>query len=114
MWHEVSRFEMEQLRIYLAAKDAEMRELRGTLGSTALRLESETTELWGRLERERLRRQEVEQLFGNLHTNHYGSVGVFRDVYRQINEDMDVFGLQSFVPYSAFDEGKLNHLTFFF
>lgn len=27
---------------------------------------------------------------------------------------MDVLSLQPFVPFSAFDKGKLNHLTFFF
>lgn len=71
-------------------------------------------ELKGKLEMERLRRREVEQLFARLHADHYTSITALRDVYLRINGDMDVFRLQPFIPYSAFDEGKLNHLTFFF
>lgn len=41
-------------------------------------------------------------------------MGALRDVYRRLSEDMGVLGLQPFVPYSTFDEGKLDHLTFFF
>lgn len=64
MSHEVSRFELEQLRASLAVSDEEMRELRGTLSITVLRLESEMAELKGRLEMEHLHHREVEQLFG--------------------------------------------------
>lgn len=63
---------------------------------------------------ERLRHRKAEQLFGTLHADHYGSMGALCDLYQRLNEDMDVLGLPRFVPYSAFDEGKLNHLTFFF
>ena len=38
----------------LAAKDAKIGELRGVLSSTALRLESETTKLSGRVEMDRI------------------------------------------------------------
>lgn len=41
-------------------------------------------------------------------------MAALRDVYWRLNKDMDILGLQRFVPYSAFDEGKLNHLMFFF
>lgn len=63
---------------------------------------------------ERLCHREPEQLFGALQVDHYGSVGALRDVYQRLNEDMGILGLQPFVPFDAFDEGKLNHLTHFF
>lgn len=53
MSHEVSRFELQQLRASMAASEAEARELHYTLNGTVLRLEGEATELWGRLELER-------------------------------------------------------------
>lgn len=84
----------------------EIKELRGVLSGTAFRLERETAELHGRVEMERLRHREVEQLFGTLHADHYGSVAALWDVYRRLNEDIDVLGLQWFIPYSAFHEGS--------
>lgn len=74
MSHEVNRYEWEQMRANLAAKDAEIRELHGVLNGTALRLESETTELRGWVEMERIRRRQAEPIFANLHAEHYGGV----------------------------------------
>lgn len=85
MSHEINRYEWEQMRASLAARDAEIRELRGVLSGTALSLESKTAVLHCTLEMERLRCREAEQLFGNLHTDHYGSVGALRDMYRRLN-----------------------------
>lgn len=54
----------------------------------------------------------MERLFGRLHADYYTGVASLRDIYHRINGD--TLGLRPFVPYSAFSDGKLDHLTFFF
>lgn len=77
----------------VAVKDIELQELRATLNITVLYLENKTAELHGELEMEKIRRREPEHLLGHLHTDHYGSMGSLRYVYRWLNKDTHVLDL---------------------
>lgn len=110
----MSPFEAKRLRNQFAAKEEEVRELRGLLSSTELRLDGDATELRVSLEREHTHREEAERLFDHLYADRDAQAGALRDIYLQINDAMATVGLPPFVPYGMFDERKLDHLAIFF
>lgn len=114
MAHEVSQFELQQLRVSLATKEAEVNELRGALSGSVLHLEGEAAALREEVERERRRGREVEQIFDQLHTDYHAHAGMLCAIFLQVNGEVDGLGLRPFIPYPAFDENKVDHLALAF